>query len=162
MLASGALFGVAAGLILGRDWRRLAAVHLRWIPLLLIGLIARGVAPSLPDLAFVLYLFAITSTTLVAAVNFRLVGAALIAIGGALNLAVVLLNGGMPVDPASVTAIGAVMPTDALHVTLSEATRLALLADVIGLPVVRSVYSVGDFCIAAGGFLVPFVLLVRR
>lgn len=162
MLASGAILGVVAGLILGRDWRRLAAAHLRWIPLLLIGLIVRGVAPFLPSLAFALYIFALASTTAVAAANVRLAGAVLVAIGGALNLAVVLLNGGMPVDPAALAAVGAAMPVDALHVTLGDATRLSVLADVIALPVLRSVYSVGDFCIAVGGFLVPFVLLLRR
>jgi hypothetical protein len=37
-----------------------------------------------------------------------------------------------------------------------------VLADVIPVPLARAVYSIGDFCIALGGFLVPFVLLIRR
>lgn len=162
MLASGAILGVVVGLIVGRDWRRLASVHLRWLPLLFIAVAARGVAPFMPGLAFVVYLFAITSTTVVAAANIRLFGSALICVGGAMNLAVVLLNVGMPVDPVAVTAAGAAMPVDALHVVLSDTTRFSALADVIAVPIVRSVYSVGDFCIAGGGFLVPFALLVRR
>lgn len=162
MLASGAFLGVVAGLVLGRDWRRLAAVQLRWLPLLLIGLIARAATPLFPGVAFALYVFAIASTTLVAAMNLRIAGAALIAIGGGLNLAVVLLNGGMPVDPVAVASIGTTMPVDALHVALNDATRLNVLGDVIALPIIRSVYSVGDFCIAVGGFLLPFLLLLRR
>lgn len=162
MLASGVVLGLIAGFVLGRSWRPLSATHVRWIPLLLIGFASRGVAPALPAAAFALYVFALVSTTLVAAVNVRIVGTALIAIGGALNLAVVALNGGMPVDAGAVIAAGATMPTDALHVTLGDATRLSLLGDVIAVPLIRSVYSIGDFCIALGGFLVPFVLLVRR
>ena len=162
MLASGALLGVIAGLAIGRSWRPLAAVHIRWFPLLIAGLLARGLAPLVPAVGFPLYVFALAGTAVGAAANVRLVGAALVAFGGALNLAVVLLNHGMPVDPGAVAAASASMPTDALHVTVTGATILAALADVIPVAIAHAVYSVGDVCIALGGFLVPFVLLIRR
>ena len=54
------------------------------------------------------------------------------------------------------------MPTDALHVPVTAATLLVGLADVIPVAIARAVYSVGDLCIALGGFIVPFVLLIRR
>jgi hypothetical protein len=85
-----------------------------------------------------------------------------VALGGVLNLAVVLLNHGMPVDPGALAAASASMPTDALHVTVTGATVLVSLADVIPVSLAHAVYSVGDVCIALGGFLVPFVLLIRR
>ena len=130
---------------------------------MLVGsLLARGVAPFIPVIAFPLYVLALAGTAIGAAANLRLTGAALVALGGALNLAVVLLNRGMPVDAGAVAAAAASMPTDGLHVTLTGATALKPLADVIAVPIARAVYSIGDVCIALGGFLVPFVLLIRR
>ena len=136
--------------------------QIRWLPLLIAGLLARAAASLVPAIGFPLYLFALASTVAGAAANVRLTGAALVAVGGALNLVVVLLNHGMPVDPAAVAAAGAVMPTDALHVALSEATRLAALGDVVPVAIARAVYSAGDLCIALGGFVVPFAMLARR
>ncbi len=162
MLASGAILGLIAGLALGRTWRPLVAVRIRWLPLLLAGLLVRGIAPLIPGIGLVLYVFALASTAVVAGANYRIFGALLIAIGGALNLVVVVVNGGMPVDPGAVAAAGASMPTDALHVLLVDSTRLKELADVIAFPLAHSVYSIGDFSIAIGAFLVPFVLLLRR
>jgi len=162
MLASGVILGVIAGLAVGRSWRPLAAARIRWLPLLLAGLVARAVAPFIPVIAFPLYVFALAGTGVGAAANLRLTGAALVAFGGALNLAVVLLNHGMPVDAGAVAAAAGSMPTDALHVTLTDATVVKPLADVIAVPIAHAVYSVGDICIALGGFLVPFVLLIRR
>jgi hypothetical protein len=137
-------------------------VQIRWFPLLIAGLLARGAAPLVPAVAFPLYVFALATTAVSASANVTLTGAALVAFGGALNLAVVLLNHGMPVDAAAVAAAAASMPTDALHVTVTGATLLSPLADVIPVSIVHAVYSVGDVCIALGGFLVPFVLLIRR
>jgi hypothetical protein len=162
MLASGALLGVAAGLAIGRTWRPLAAVQILWLPLLIGALLARGIAPFVPAIAFPLYVFAMAGTAVTAAANLRLAGAFLVAFGGALNLAVVLLNHGMPVDAGAVAAAAASMPTDALHVVVTNATLLTAFADVIPVSIAHAVYSVGDVCIAVGGFLVPFVLLIRR
>lgn len=162
MLASGAILGVVAGLAVGRSWRPLAEVQIRWFPLLIAGLLARAAAPVAPSVAFPLYVFALAATAVSAAANVRLTGAALVALGGALNLAVVLLNHGMPVDVGAVAAAAASMPTDALHVIVTNTTLLAPLADVIPVSIAHAVYSIGDVCIALGGFLVPFVLLIRR
>jgi hypothetical protein len=54
------------------------------------------------------------------------------------------------------------MPTDALHVQTRDSSVLVPLSDVIPVGIVRNVYSVGDFLIAAGGFVVPFMLLSRK
>ncbi len=162
MLASGVVLGVLAGLAVGRTWRPLAAVHVRWFPVLVVALLARVIAPLIAPLAYPLYVTALAGTAVSAAANVRLRGAFLVAFGGALNLLVVLLNHGMPVDAGAVTTAGATMPNDALHVPLTNSTLVAFLADIVAVPIAHSVYSVGDFCIATGGFLVPFVLLIRR
>lgn len=162
MLASGVVAGILAGFAMRRTWRPLLAVQIHWFPLLIAGLVARAVAPLVSPVAYPLYVFAIAATAITAAANLRLTGTPLVAVGGALNLAVVLLNHGMPVDPAAAVAAGASVPTDALHVVLNDTTQLAALADIIPVALARAVYSIGDLCIAGGGFLVPFVLLSRR
>lgn len=162
MLVSGVVLGIAGGLAIGHNWRPLAAISVRWLPLLIVALISRACAPFVPGLGLPLYVFALTGTVVVAAANYRLVGALIVALGGALNLAVVLMNGGMPVDPSAVAAAGGVMPRDSLHVALDAATLLRPFADVIPVAAFHGAYSVGDVGIALGGFLVPFVLLSRR
>jgi hypothetical protein len=162
MLASSVVLGVVVGLAIGRSWRPLAAVQVKWLPLLIAGLVARGLASLDTPIAFPLYVFALGGTAVSAAANVRLAGAVFVAIGSALNLAVVLLNHGMPVDASAIAAASASMPTDALHVSVTSATVLRVLADIIPVPIAGAVYSAGDFCIALGGFLVPFVLLIRR
>ncbi|HLZ47683.1 MAG TPA: DUF5317 family protein [Candidatus Limnocylindria bacterium] len=162
MLASGVLLGLIAGLAVGRRWRPLATVEIRWLPVLIGSLVARALASFVGPIAFPLYVLALGGTVASAAANVRLTGAVLVAIGGGLNLLVVLLNQGMPVDLGAVAAAAATMPTDRLHVVASEVTVLRPLADVIPVGIAHAVYSVGDFVIALGGFVVPFVLLVRR
>lgn len=162
MLVSGVVLGVIAGIAIRRTWRPLAAQSIRWLPVLVAALGARALAPFASGLGLPLYVLSLAGTAVAAAANTRLSGAALVAVGGALNLTVVLVNAGMPVDPTAIVAAGATMPGDALHVPLTADTILGPLADVVAVAPFRAVYSVGDFCIALGGFLVPFVLLIRR
>ncbi len=162
MLVSGALLGLLIGLAVGRDWRRLALIDIRWLPLLIAVLAMRPLALVAGPAAFPLYVSSLAGTALVAAVNWRLPGVSLIAIGSVLNLVVVVTNGGMPVDSGALALAGANAPTDVLHTALTAQTMLAALADVVPVPLVRGVYSVGDLAIAVGGFLLPFLTLARR
>lgn len=162
MLVSGVVLGIAAGLAVRRNWRPLVDARIRWLPLLIGALAIRGVASLLGESGYLAYLTALAATAVAAAANYRLTGAVVVTLGGCLNLAVVLANRGMPVDPEALAIAGVQMPRDALHVVLDASTRLAVLADVIPVGLVRSVYSVGDVLIAIGGFLVPFALLARR
>ncbi|MGE5102931.1 MAG: MFS transporter, partial [Deltaproteobacteria bacterium] len=106
-----------------------------------------------------MYLIGLVGIGAVAGRNWRHAGAALIAIGTFSNVLVVLANTGMPYDHSMAVSIGAPLPHDSLHVPIGDATRLTFLADVIPVGAVRSIYSIGDFLIAFGGFLIPFVLL---
>lgn len=162
MLVSGVALGIVAGLAVGRDWKPLLNAQVRWLLLLIGSLLIRVLAPLVGDAGYPIYVAALTGTAVAAAANYKLTGAPVVALGGSLNLIVVLLNRGMPVDPSSLAAVGAQMPGDALHVYLDASTRVAVLADVIPVALIRSVYSVGDVVIAIGGFMVPFVLLARR
>ena len=162
MLVSSLVLGIAAGLAVRRSWRPFFKTQIRWLPLLGGALLIRGVASFLGEAGYLVYVAALMGTAAAAAANYRLVGAVFVSFGGCLNLAVVVLNRGMPVDRGALAIVGAEMPRDALHVVLDASTRLAFLADAIPVGVVRSVYSVGDIFIAIGGFLVPFAILTRR
>ncbi len=159
MLVSGVIAGIAAGVAFGGDWRRLATFSLRLWPLLVIASVLRLVAAFIPFVPLGVYVVALICVAVVAAVNWRLPGSALIAVGTFMNVLVVMLNTGMPFDPQTVVAAGAPLPNDSLHVEMGDGTRLPLLADIIPVGVVRAVYSAGDFLIGFGGFLIPFMWL---
>ncbi len=161
MLLSGVIAGLTLGIAIGRDWRRLERLQIRWLPILGLALVARAVAPLFP-LAFVLDLVGIALTTVFAAMNWRLPGAPLVALGSMLNLIVIVSNGAMPVDVELLRAAGGRLRDDALHEPLSDQSALPILADIIVVPFVRAAYSIGDVFIAVGGFLLPFVTLTRR
>lgn len=156
VLVSAIALGVVAGLAFGGDPKRLAAVRLVWAPLLFTAVALRLVAPVVPFAPLPLYLACLAGLVAVAWANRRLSGVPLIGAGAALNLVVVALNGGMPVDLAAAAAVGSAGPHDPLHVVLGPDTRLGFLADVIPFGLVRNVYSIGDFLDAAGAFWLPF------
>jgi len=159
MLVSGVLAGIAAGVAFGGDWRRLATFTLRWWPLLVIASALRGWTFFFPNADFLIYVAGLFGIGLVAALNSRLPGAALIALGTFANVLVVVLNTGMPYDAETVVSVGATVPTDSLHIMLGDATRLPFLGDTIPFGLGRAVYSIGDLLIAFGGFLIPFIWL---
>jgi len=160
MLASGVAAGILAGVAFGGDWRRLATFSLKLWPVLVlaVGLRFVGGLASL-DAPLALYLVSLLGVAVVAGWNWRVPGALLIAIGTSLNLLVVALNSGMPYDPVLAASVGAPLPTDALHAVLRSDTRLEFLSDVIPVGPIHSVFSLGDFLNAVGGFLIPFMWL---
>jgi hypothetical protein len=96
--------------------------------------------------------------------NRYLGGVLLAAIGSALNTAVIVANGAMPVSRDALQAIARAETAVASgrHRLLEPGDPLAALADVIALPVLRTVISVGDIILAAGLGLLVFDLLRDR
>ena len=162
MLVSGLVAGFIIGLAAGGNWRNLQAVDFRLWPVLFAGVIARLIAPSLGGLALTLSIAGLLLVTVAAFANRALPGALAMALGSLLNVIVVLANGGMPIDPAALAASGKPAPSDGLHVILGATTRLPFLADVLLLPIVNNIYSVGDVVLAIGGFWVTFRLVRPR
>lgn len=89
-------------------------------------------------------------------------GMLLVLIGLAMNAAVIVANGGMPVSGDALVALGGQAVVEpGKHQLLTEATRLPWLGDVLPVPFLRSVVSPGDIVLAAGvGILV--VAQMRR
>ena len=161
MLLSGVALGIAAGIAFGGDWRRLSTFTLYLWPLLVIGAGLRLIGQFIPTSPLAVYFFGLLCIAVVAGRNWRLPGAALISVGTFANVLVVLLNDGMPVDMDLAASIEASVPTNGLYIPLAPATVFPFLGDVIpvALPFFSSMYSVGDFLIAFGGFLIPFLWL---
>ena len=159
MLASGVFAGLIAGIAFGGDIRRLSRLTLRWWPLLVVASALRLATFFFPSADFAIYVAGISGIGLVAAFNWRIAGSPLIAVGTFANLLVIVMNSGMPYDPATALSVGAPVPIDSLHVVIDPQTRLPFLSDVIPFGVGRAVYSIGDLLIAFGGFLIPFIWL---
>lgn len=162
MLASGLVLGVAVGWLSGGRLTRLADLRIAWWPLLALAVAARLAAPLAGDLAAVAYVIAFAGIVVVAILNRTIGGMPFIAAGALLNVAVVAANAGMPVDQGAVSAAGATMPRDHLHIPLDASTRLVPLADLIPVAIFRGVYSFGDVLLALGGFWIPFAWMRHR
>ncbi|TMK96151.1 MAG: hypothetical protein E6G40_13440 [Actinobacteria bacterium] len=103
LIAGAIVAGTLAGLALGGSLRTLSEIRLRWWPLALLGLALQllpASAASGSDHAIAVGLLIASYAVLLVfvAANIRLAGFVLIAIGFALNLFVISLNGGMPVS----------------------------------------------------------------
>ncbi len=159
MLASGVIAGIAAGVAFGGDWRRLSTFTLHLWPLLVAASGLRLITFFLPQSSLLVYQVGFIGIGAVALANWRLPGSSLIAIGTFMNVLVIAVNSGMPYDVPTVIGVSARIPDDGLHVVLESGTRLPLLADIIPVGIGHAVYSVGDFLLAFGGFLIPFMWL---
>jgi hypothetical protein len=155
---------VAASLLRGGRFRYLAERPLVASWLLFTGVaiqVAVDLAAArdlLPDAGLAGWTLLLLSQLLVVAfllANRRLPGVWLVATGLLLNALVIAANRAMPVDPAAIAALGleGVEVPPGKHTLLTEATRLPWLADIIPVPWLRSILSIGDLVIAAG--LVP-------
>jgi hypothetical protein len=157
---------VGASYLRGGRLSRLAdaPLHLPW--LLLVGLalqVAVDVAAArglLPDASTQGWLLLLLSQVLVlgwVVANRQLPGTVLVAVGLLLNAVVIAANGAMPVSAEALAALGAepgATPTGK-HTLMTDETRLPWLADILPLPPLRSIISVGDIVLAAG--LIPLV-----
>ena len=132
----------------------LAAALAQFVHALVPSPVAAGVLTTGSQVALLTFLW----------LNRFLAGAALVALGSTLNALVISLNGAMPVSRDALESISrhpAEVGTTGRHRLLVDGDALPALADVIGLPLLRTVVSVGDVILAAGiGLMV--VHLMRR
>ncbi|MGH2770729.1 MAG: DUF5317 domain-containing protein [Actinomycetota bacterium] len=98
--------------------------------------------------------------------NRRLPGAKLIAIGLALNLAVILSNQGMPVSLRAAQAarieVDGYLQSALKHRLMGPDTRLWFLGDLIPVPGIHKIISIGDVILGAGIFTLMDALVRYR
>lgn len=162
------LIGVvlAVGLSLARGGRFRHAAHndLHWLPVLVAGLVLQTLLDALAERGLVgdagtvaLLLLSEAAVLGFCIRNWYRDGMGLVGLGFSLNVLVILANGGMPVGQGAIRAMGG-DPTAAVlvgkHHLMTATTALPWLADVIPLPPIDLIVSVGDIVLVAG--MVPF------
>ncbi len=160
------LVGLFTGGRLSRLVYNTARLRLAWLAPL--ALILQWVFFELPgmdrhDLVFAGHLLTYGLIIPFVWANRKAPGMPLLAAGLGLNLLVIILNGGMPVDPETLRHLGQLAMYQELvtrgwsgnAVALTDRTFLPFLADRLVLPEpfpARGPYSVGDLLTYAGGF----------
>ncbi len=148
--------GFTAGLATGGSIDNFARLRAHWAWVAVAALVVReaSVITLLRNVDGIQYVYTVSLAVLVLWCVWnvrRLRGLLVLTIGAALNLIVVVANGGrMPVAPAVASIHGNV----GQYTPMTDSTHLSWLGDWIGLPAHLGVYSPGDVIIAAGIFLV--------
>ncbi|MBA2528948.1 MAG: DUF5317 family protein [Euzebyales bacterium] len=163
--------GVAVGYLRGGRLRNLASVRLRaiWLVFAAVGAqaaLALLVRAGIPGSVVAVPLLGLSQLLLLSFLwaNRMLPGMLLVFLGFAMNAAVIVANGGMPVDEEALRAV-ATGPSDfaaGKHRLLRPGDPLPLLADVIALPPLVVVVSAGDVVLAAGVAILLSDLMLRH
>jgi hypothetical protein len=166
------LLALGVGLLLGGSLRNFEGLPMHWWGLAVAGLVLQAIpAIEVGDIPIraIGAAFLVSSYVLLLAfllVNRWIPGATVMIVGLLLNLAVVTLNGGMPVSAEAIERAGGSVPAaatspSAKHHLMDEDSVLVPLADVIAVPPpVGIVLSFGDVLLYAG--MMWFVLQVTR
>jgi hypothetical protein len=154
------VIAVVVSLLRGGRLANLSEIRLRLWPLLFVGLALQILANNLPidrswskDAAVALILGSYVVLIAVVALNRERTGLWLAGLGILMNFSVIALNAGMPVLAEAARLAGAgpgELTFDAKHVLLTDDSRLVFIADVIPLPFMRQVISIGDVFLAVG------------
>ena len=164
--------GIAAGLLAGGRPSDAASATFRLWPALVAGIVLQAV-PELLGVAGAAALVPVACSYLAlatfAAANLRIVGMPIVLVGLLLNAAAIIPNGGMPVRSDALVDAGIVAPEEVPLVDLGSKRHLERdddvlvgLGDVIPVPALREVLSVGDLVVAAGLAAIAFRLLRPR
>lgn len=161
--------GIVIGLVRGGSFERLAEASFRLWPLLILGIVVQGAAAFTADGAVPLILASYVLLLVFTAVNLHHAGMGVVFVGIALNVAVIGINGGMPVRADAIVAAGIVereqIPSldfgSKRHLE-TEDDRLTVLGDIIPVPVAEEVLSFGDLAMSVGVAAVLVNLLRRR
>ena len=160
------VLGVVSGLLRGGSVRHLTAASLRGAGLAVAAAVAQVVNAFVPAPAVAVAMTTVSQAALLGFLwlNRYAAGAFLVAVGSTCNAVVIVANGAMPVSREAIMAV-ARHPYEVMgrHRLLEPGDALPWLADVIGLPVLRTVVSVGDVLLAAGvGLLVSALMQPPR
>ena len=164
-------FGVALGLAGGGNLSNLARLKFRWPVVLVAAVVLRYVVIFSPlsrvEGAQYVYALSLAVIVLWTVWHLRLLpGVWLVTLGGALNLVVVLANGGrMPVDATlAASQLGGILARRGhigQYTVMGPDTHLGFLGDWVSLGPLPEAYSPGDLLIAMGIALVILISLHR-
>jgi hypothetical protein len=151
LVALSLAIALVLGMLAGGRVSALSSLRIRYAPLALVGFSLQLVNPP-GRWPFVLLIVSFVLLTAFAVANLGTTGFALVLVGIAMNLAVIAVNGGMPVDRAAIEASGQaetlqglVEQRGAKHHLAGPDDRLLFLADVIAVPSpIAQVISLGD------------------
>ena len=155
-----AVIAVVVGITRGGSLERLARTRFSWSWVLFAGLILQvGFQIGAPkglrgstDLWLTLASIAAVLFFLVA--NRNLPGTLVASVGLGMNALVIAVNGAMPVSRAAARVAGIDPGSFATpgikHELLDAGTRLPWLADVLALPRLQTIFSIGDVVLGAG------------
>lgn len=151
---------IVIALLRGGKLANLAEIHLDLWKLLPLGIAVQVAAVLLPDdrswsrgVGVSLILASLLLLLIVVLANHDEVGLWIAAVGLVMNFTVIAVNRGMPVLPEAAVIAGAEstdLVLDAKHVILDTDSSLVFLADVIPVPFLRQVLSMGDVFLAIG------------
>lgn len=163
-----AVVAMFIGILVGGTLESLVTTRVRWLWLVYAGFLVQITtliwSPAWLDGGTELAVLAFTNVpiALFMALNYRLPGMVLAALGLALNLTVIFSNGAMPVATGATTGINPqVQDSGFKHEWLDDSTNLPWLADVIPVRPIGSVLSVGDVLLAAGIGYFVFAQMTR-
>ena len=164
LLLAVVVLSVCLGYLFGGRLHRLEALRPRWWGLVILGLaiqfipLPEGVAGT--DLAIRTGVLALSYTLLIAfgLLNVRMPGMFLVVIGLACNMAVIVVNGGMPASAQALIDSGqedvlAYLQEEGAdkHHLLTDEDQVTFLADVIAVPQpIGQAISVGDIFVYVG------------
>lgn len=158
--------GIALGLLTGGRLHHLGERSFHAVPLLAGGVGLQLLSGFLADIGVALVLLSYVLLLAFCALNLRLVGMGVVLAGLALNSLVIAVNGGMPVRRSAVVAAGIANADDIPEIRLKgkrhfedDDDRLMFLADIIPVPVLQEVLSIGDVAMSVGVADVLFHLL---
>lgn len=154
---------VVIGAVAGRAlrplrYRHLGRPRLRWLPVLAAGVLASVAADRLDGSTAVAVAIAGQAALVAgAAANLHLVGAGILAIGLALNLVSMAVDGGVPVRRGAVVAAGLLEPAELEGATVDgprhferDDDRLPALGDALPIEALGTVVSFGDLIVVVG------------
>ncbi|NNE75002.1 MAG: DUF5317 family protein [Acidimicrobiales bacterium] len=168
------VIAVAVGLLLGRlsggGFDRLGSTPIRFPLLMAIGLIVPALAERFdwPATNFII-VAALLAVVAFAGANMHMVGMGVVLVGITMNLAPILANGAMPVDPEALTSAGLASAEQLPTIELTAPRRLeqpgdklTFLGDIIPLGITDQVLSFGDLVLLFGIADIAFNLTRRR
>jgi hypothetical protein len=158
VLVVAVLGGLAAGRLRQPIGARGVRLHLTRLPILAVGALGTALSHLLDgDLATLVMGLSLAVLLAFALSNAHVTGIVVIGLGLLLNLFAVVLNNGMPVRGGALVAAHVVDRADLATIELAGPRhletphdRLAVLGDVLPVPIGREVLSFGDLIVIAG------------